>query len=108
MSFYGRPQPPIKKPDEISRVQPPVRRPLMPFATIRPIQKREVQQPRVQPRLIKAKRGYHGIVTKPTNFLVGEDGAEHVRITPLKKKKSIIDFDYGSSYKDFDFSGGML
>lgn len=34
---------------------------------------------------LKASKGYHGIVTRPTKFLVGEKGAERVDVTPIKK-----------------------
>jgi hypothetical protein len=39
-------------------------------------------------RMIPARRGYHGIIRKPTRFLVGEGGrAERVNITPIKNRK---------------------
>lgn len=34
---------------------------------------------------IKAAKGYHGIVRKPTYFLTGEKGPERVNITPQRK-----------------------
>lgn len=36
---------------------------------------------------IKAAKGYHGIVRKPTYFLTGETGPERVNITPQRKHK---------------------
>ncbi len=103
MSYYSNPynQP---RPEQKPNGQPQ-RRPVMPFANVRPLQRNESEKP----KLIRAKHGYHGIVRKPTRFLVGEAGAEHVRITPIKRKRNVmIDFDYKSSITDFDFSGGML
>lgn len=46
---------------------------------------------------IKAKKGYHGYVNKPTYFLAGEAGKERVDITPINKKGMF----------NFDFTGGM-
>ncbi len=61
----------------------------------------QVQRASSQRVTVRAKHGYHGIVRKPTRFLVGEAGAEHVRITPLRKQKRMGMVD------DFDFAGGL-
>jgi len=37
-----------------------------------------------------AKNGYSGTVKKKTNFVVGEDGAEFVKV----KKNKLTDFDF--------------
>ena len=50
----------------------------------------------------KAKHGYHGIVTKPTRFLVGEAGREHVDIYPVRRRQKKI-----GMLDDFDFTGGL-
>lgn len=34
---------------------------------------------------IHAANGFHGIVSKPTHFLVGEAGPERVSVTPIRK-----------------------
>lgn len=36
---------------------------------------------------IQARHGYHGIISRPTRFLVGEAGPERVNITPLRSHK---------------------
>ncbi len=40
---------------------------------------------------VEAKNGFSGLITKPTRFLVGEDGAEFVSVTPHKKNRPIMD-----------------
>lgn len=47
-------------------------------------------------KVIEAKHGFEGYVNKPTYFLAGESGREHVKITPsrnVRKKKGLYDFD---------------
>lgn len=39
------------------------------------------------PNTLKAVKGFHGIIKKPTYMLVGENGAEDVDVTPLKNHK---------------------
>ena len=43
---------------------------------------------------VEAAQGFHGIVYKPTHFLAGEDGTETIDITPIKKQKNIMDYDF--------------
>lgn len=53
-------------------------------------------------RYRKAEHGFHGIVNRPTHFLVGEKGSEHVNIRPIKsmkKKGSNNDYDFLGDYK---------
>jgi hypothetical protein len=52
---------------------------------------------------IIAKKGFHGIINHPTNFLTGEAGRERVNITPLKKRKKSKSKDdfYGQSLSGF-------
>lgn len=54
---------------------------------------------------VKAGKGFHGYVKKPTRFLVGESGMERVDITPIKRKKKEM---FGFGFDDFDFGGGMF
>ena len=56
-------------------------------------QNQQMQQPQQQ---IAAAKGFHGIVTKDTHFLVGEAGRERVDVTPITKNQ----FDFGTG--DFD------
>lgn len=47
-------------------------------------------------KVIEAKHGFEGYVNKPTYFLAGESGREHVKITPsrnVRKKKGLYDFN---------------
>lgn len=47
-------------------------------------------------KVIEAKHGFEGYVNKPTYFLAGESGREHIKITPsrnVRKKKGLYDFD---------------
>lgn len=69
---------------------------------------------------IEARFGFSGIVKQPTTFLVGEAGPERVKITPIKRMKTVRDFDFANPRKsskrrrnnsfmfDFDFGKGIF
>lgn len=72
----------------------PIKEYILTGKKIRP--KRPTQQQRT--RTIPARKGFHGNISRPTKFLVGEHGSEHVDISPIKKNKSMYDFDFMASY----------
>jgi len=49
--------------------------------------------------------GFRGFVNKPTLFLAGESGREHVNIKPVHKQRGIFEFDF--NHDDFDMGFGM-
>ena len=103
------PKPPIMPP-----IMPPIVPPTVPQPPYVPLQPKPVRRTNkirfitrgVQGiRYRKAEHGFHGIVDSPTRFLVGENGAEHIDIRPMKsmkmkKKGSNNDYDFFASYNN--------